>query len=285
MYRILVTLAATSVALSASPVFAQSATSSGYALNLQQNVTAPGVATVNVGIGPLAATSGSAPPSYNVTNTVASVNQSFALTSGVLGIGAVGENVGTGILSSTSSGSADAAQATATIDNASFAIGTTLLNSLFNLGATTIRSTSQANSVGGLDASGATTIEGLTIGGTALAGLTFDASVFINPAPNTILLNVGGLSIVLNEQILSGDGLTGIGITTNAIHAAFNGFPVGTGLANGNLILGHSQAFASVGQPGAVPEPSTWAMMLIGFGAAGYSLRRKNTLAVRPQTA
>jgi hypothetical protein len=25
----------------------------------------------------------------------------------------------------------------------------------------------------------------------------------------------------------------------------------------------------------AVPEPATWAMMLIGFGAVGYSLRRK----------
>jgi hypothetical protein len=27
----------------------------------------------------------------------------------------------------------------------------------------------------------------------------------------------------------------------------------------------------------AVPEPSTWAMMLIGFGAAGYSMRRRRT--------
>jgi hypothetical protein len=24
----------------------------------------------------------------------------------------------------------------------------------------------------------------------------------------------------------------------------------------------------------AVPEPGTWAMMLLGFGAAGYSMRR-----------
>jgi len=27
---------------------------------------------------------------------------------------------------------------------------------------------------------------------------------------------------------------------------------------------------------GAVPEPSTWAMMLLGFGAVGFSLRRKH---------
>jgi hypothetical protein len=29
---------------------------------------------------------------------------------------------------------------------------------------------------------------------------------------------------------------------------------------------------------GAVPEPATWAMMLIGFGAAGYSLRRRRKI-------
>ena len=27
--------------------------------------------------------------------------------------------------------------------------------------------------------------------------------------------------------------------------------------------------------PGGVPEPATWAMMLMGFGAAGYALRRR----------
>ena len=26
---------------------------------------------------------------------------------------------------------------------------------------------------------------------------------------------------------------------------------------------------------GAIPEPATWAMMLIGFGAVGYSMRRR----------
>ena len=39
---------------------------------------------------------------------------------------------------------------------------------------------------------------------------------------------------------------------------------------------------SGVGDPtGAVPEPATWAMMLMGFGAVGYSIRRrrKTTLA------
>lgn len=32
---------------------------------------------------------------------------------------------------------------------------------------------------------------------------------------------------------------------------------------------------------GAVPEPSTWAMMLLGFGAVGFGMRRRNKTRVR----
>lgn len=34
------------------------------------------------------------------------------------------------------------------------------------------------------------------------------------------------------------------------------------------------------GAPGAVPEPATWAMMIVGFGLAGRVLRRRGTLAI-----
>ena len=37
---------------------------------------------------------------------------------------------------------------------------------------------------------------------------------------------------------------------------------------------------------GGVPEPSTWAMMLIGFGATGYAMRRRRVkVAAAPQLA
>ena len=32
---------------------------------------------------------------------------------------------------------------------------------------------------------------------------------------------------------------------------------------------------------GAVPEPATWAMMLVGFGAVGGALRRRQKVATR----
>ena len=131
--------------------------------------------------------------------------------------------------------------------------------------------------VGGFDASGDTIIEGLVLSGSVFGALLFDGSLFVNPDPNTILFSGVGLSIILNEQILSSGG-----IETNAIHIAFNDFALGTGLKNGDIILAHTEAFATTGSggPGAVPEPATWAMMLIGFGAVGAGMRRRWKLAL-----
>ena len=76
---------------------------------------------------------------------------------------------------------------------------------------------------------------------------------------------------------------------------AWSNFAVPTNLADGftggGTFNGRTQNWAfdilNVSQAtqvgGAVPEPSTWAMMLFGFGAAGVALRRskkKSTLAV-----
>ena len=271
MHKCCLPLAVAGLSLISASAFAQSASSSGYALSVNQTVTAPDVANVNVTVGPLAPTSGSAPPDYNVSNTVASVNQTAALTSGVLG---TSEQLQTGLLSSNSTGTATGASATATVNNLSLGIGPTtiltpFLASIFGIGATTIESTSSASS-GGL--TGSTTIVDLMINGSGLGGFTFSAAGSSTPMPNTVLFMNAllGISIILNEQIISGDS-----ITTNAIHVAFNNFAVGTGLKSGDIILGHTQAAFTAGSPPAVPEPSTWAMMLIGFAAIGASMRRR----------
>ena len=48
---------------------------------------------------------------------------------------------------------------------------------------------------------------------------------------------------------------------------------------------GNSLEVDNLGVRGAVPEPATWAMMLIGFGAAGVSLRRRRTAGTVMQAA
>lgn len=278
------TIAALAIGLASTPAMAQTASSSGYTVSVDQNVNVPIVADINVAVGPIAAAGGSAPPPYNTTNTILSVNENAVLFTGLLGIGNISQNLSTNVLTTNANGTATGAEATSTINNLS--LGLAGLESLFSISATTIESYSQANSVGGLDASGTTTIEGLNLGGTLLGSLLIDGSLFVNPDPNTVLLNLLGLTITLNEQTQLGDGISGLGIETNAIHIGFNNFALGTNLLNGDIIIGNSRAFATPGQgAGAVPEPGTWAMMLLGFGAIGFAMRRSKAQARQLQAA
>ncbi|UUR07368.1 DVUA0089 family protein [Sphingomonas glaciei] len=79
--------------------------------------------------------------------------------------------------------------------------------------------------------------------------------------------------------------LLGPGSYTVAL-SAFSNFANGPNLSNGfendGSFDGRSSAYAfdilgvnSAVQVGAVPEPGTWALMLVGFGAIGASLRRR----------
>jgi len=63
--------------------------------------------------------------------------------------------------------------------------------------------------------------------------------------------------------------------TAGGAPGAFNGFDLDAiGIRSSALVP------AGGGMSGAVPEPATWAMMLIGFGAVGASVRRKRRAAL-----
>ena len=56
------------------------------------------------------------------------------------------------------------------------------------------------------------------------------------------------------------------------------------GTEGGTLTLentrGWSNAILYTPPGGAVPEPGTWVMMLMGFGAAGYAMRRRRKVSI-----
>lgn len=186
--------------------------------------------------------SGSAPPAYDVTNSLPSFSTSLgpvSLTTGAL-IDTVSGDVGTGMGSATS-----------TINNLAVSFG-----SIFNLTSTLISSTSLVN--GTPSATGSTTITGLTI---TVLGST--VTIPVNPTPNDLVFKFAGLTITLNQQIL--DLSESAGITTNAIALDFSKFPFGTNVLNGSVEVG--QSFASI----IVPETSTWVMLLLGFAGLGYA--------------
>ena len=64
--------------------------------------------------------------------------------------------------------------------------------------------------------------------------------------------------------------------------------PIGTSLAgsgNGSVINFERQNSIQLAAVAAVPEPATWAMMLMGFGAMGVSLRRRRRTQTLLQAA
>ena len=196
--------------------------------------------------------SGSAPPAYDVTNSLPSFSTSLGPIS-----------LTTGALTDTASGDTGTAMgsATSTINNLSVS-----LDSIFNLSSTLISSTSSVN--GMPLATGSTTLTGLTI-----TVLGTSVTIPVNPTPNDVIFKVAGLTITLNQQIP--DLSESAGITTNAIALDFNKFPFGTNAVNGSIDV--AQSFASIN----VPEPSTWAMMLMGFVGLGYAGYRRARPAQR----
>lgn len=113
------------------------------------------------------------------------------------------------------------------------------------------------------------------VGSTSLANAFLNNSLLLsaNPAPNTHvdvlgLLGLAGVNLILNEQILTGDGLTNRGLEVNAIHIGFTDFALGLNVLNGDIIIAHSEAqFLAQADPAQVPEPGTLALAMMALAA------------------
>lgn len=107
----------------------------------------------------------------------------------------------------------------------------------------------------------------------AITGITgtFNGSAITGLAPGTFGAN--NLYYLTGPFFVDGNGLgftTAAGLAANLFVTNDTSYRVntqGAGLLTG-LVTAQSSAV-----PSAVPEPSTWLLMLLGFGAIGYALR------------
>jgi hypothetical protein len=94
-----------------------------------------------------------------------------------------------------------------------------------------------------------------------------DPTTFEGMFGRTDLLGADLMSLDLREVVLHGMTVpAGVGAGTPGEVNGTNGYLLALPVAAGEITA-------------AVPEPGTWAMMLLGFGAIGYSLRRSRRKA------
>jgi len=103
----------------------------------------------------------------------------------------------------------------------------------------------------------------------------------------------GPTSIVFNSVTFS-NGITTYVVPISAlgsgVAASLSNIPIYSGnfntlsvnwTASGNASYGGNLTFI----PGGIPEPMTWAMMIIGFAAVGFAMRRRNKEVARVRYA
>jgi Ice-binding-like/PEP-CTERM motif len=102
------------------------------------------------------------------------------------------------------------------------------------------------------------------------AGTSFAGNIL---ADQSIIMNTGA-SIMCGRAIALNAAVT---MDTNTISNNCSGQGA---LSSGATDFGSNGYAGDVSLAGAVPEPSTWAMMLVGFGAAGFSMRSHRRVAL-----
>jgi hypothetical protein len=117
----------------------------------------------------------------------------------------------------------------------------------------------------------------------AITGITgtFNGSNITGLAPG--LFGANNLFYLNGPFFVDGNGLgftTASGVSANLFVTNGTSFRVntqGAGLLTGLVTASATQVTA------AVPEPGTWAMMLLGFGAIGAVMRRRRSVRALPQ--
>src|SRR5882672_4606836 len=258
---------AVAILLAAVPAQAQTGNSSAFGVQATGSVTALNATILaTLLLGPFPTASGSAPPAYNVSNSTASATGNLALVSpSALTVA----SVGTGILQVNAQSPVPAdPTASSTVNNFAFGLNVVPIAipaSALAIAATSVQSTADIGGTcgGALTPLGTTTIVNGTLNGLIRTILGLSGTIVANPAPNTVLLDVtavagvltsGRIRVVLNEQIVTGDGTTNLSLTVNAIHITVSGAVLQgvTGTVDLDVVVAQSRA--ALNCPGAQPQ-------------------------------
>jgi hypothetical protein len=113
----------------------------------------------------------------------------------------------------------------------------------------------------------------------AILNSTFNtANPLTNLNFNSVTLNNGTTTTAFNivNGVFDSASREMISLTAGASNVlTINGTTFGDASYSGTLSFGTT----------AVPEPATWALMLMGFGAVGFSMRRRRASSFLPQAA
>lgn len=110
---------------------------------------------------------------------------------------------------------------------------------------------------------------------------SFDIAASLNNLPGSTFSVTGllnGVTVGTITGSLGSQFATIAGFSSAVDSVIFDGLGNGGGFELDNIAL-------DVPLTGAAPEPSTWAMMGIGFGVMGFALRRKRKSSAEPATA
>lgn len=262
--------------LSAAPAGAAVLTGTASGTGLEVDVVALGL--LGLQVGPAATAQVSSPTADSQSGSVLSVNESVLLASVAAENGAV--NALNASASSDVTGLANTGLSTgsSSVNNLAVTVVPEVLfvtPSLLSITSSTIGSTSTSSGeYGALVSTGTSVLEGLAI---SVAGIS--VTIPLNPEPNTVLVLAGlgidsgivaGLSIILNEQTVTGNGIGGTQITTNALHITLDALQLGlVSGVDGDIIVGSSSSSLT-----AIPEPSVFA--LVGAASLALVRRRRN---------
>lgn len=258
--------------------------SDAYGVSTHLSLTATNTVVATATVAPTPSVSGTAPLSYTLNDSLASLSASQGVivpgTSNLL-------SELTSLMTVVASSNVDNqpgfrfAQSSGVVNNLDGNVLNTLglsgqvLSSFLSISATSVTSNSRVEGTpGSLTAIESAPIENLKLNVNGVSILNLTGTGMVNFAPNTLVSfasPVAGLSVLLNEQILTGDGFNSRGITTNAIHVRFAGVATTAGTLTGDLIIAHSSAQLRV-----VPEPGSLALLGCGgLAMAGLTYRRR----------